>query len=216
MTLRHAFILASLALPPTLAQGHAGAFILAKCRTGNAGTVTIELTVDCGQHPTLTTRQDALEAMRQVLEVDDPPSRIPLHSLAQPVVDAPSSPDPDLPITLDPAELNRGHELVRMRYTWQVGTREVRFAVPTGNPHDVLFWWADAARPAGAPVPWNILIGGDLTPTITLLETHEKPKPGITARLTLAGGLALGVIGALWWRRHRSLPLPPSRGEFGF
>ena len=184
-----------------MAWGHAGAFILAKCRTETTGTVSLELTVDCGQHPTLTDRETAVAAMRQVLAIQSASGAAALDMLAAAVPEFSTVPDPDIPFPADPPEAARPHDLVRLRYAWQPGVPEIRFAVPAGNPHDVLFWLAGGARPAPGPARWRILIAGDVSPPVRVPVPSGIPRLGTGARLALAAAVGLALAGFVWRRR---------------
>ena len=188
-------------LAPAIARGHAGAFILAKCTTRATGEVALELTVDCGQHPTLTDRAAAVAAMRQVLVVHFPSGPVALDILSAAEAEFSTVPDPDIPFSPDPLEASSSHDLARLRYVWHPGVPEIRFAVPSGNPYDVLFWLAGAARPRAAPVPWKILIAGDLSPPIPVPLPPPVARLGTGARWVLAAALGLLLAGAVVWRR---------------
>jgi hypothetical protein len=183
------------------ARGHGGEFILAKCRTDAAGRVSLVLTVDCGQHPVLKDRVAAEVAMREVLRVETPAGPVSLDSLAAAVPEFSATPDPDLPLPPDPVADALPHTLALLRYDWLPGGPELRFSVPAGNPHDVLFWLAGEARPAEGPVPWRILIAGDTSPPVPILSA--PPGRSRVFRLGLAGAMGLLVGGLVWHRRAR-------------
>ena len=188
-------------LAPAMAQGHAGAFILAKCRTGATGEVCLELTVDCGQHPTLTDREAAVGAMRQVLALQSTSGPVALDTRWAAEPEFSTVPDPDIPFPPDPLEAGRTHALATLRYSWRPGVPEIRFSVPVGNPHDVLFWLAGAARPAPGPAPWRILIAGDISPPVPVPLPLPAVRLGTGSRWALAAGLGLLLAAAVRWRR---------------
>ena len=188
-----------------IAMGHAGAFILAKCSTDSAGMVSLELTVDCLQHPTLTDKSEALPTLRGILALHSASGPVALDSLATAVPETSATPDPDIPVSIDPHEAGRPHELMKLRYTWQPGVPEIRFAVPAGNPHDVLFWLAGRARPVTGPVPWQILIAGDISPPVPVPVPRAASRFGTPARWGLALGVCLMLVALVC--RHRAAAL---------
>lgn len=193
-------VLLALLLPIAAAQGHAGSWVLAKCVTGASGNLTLVLTVDYSQHPLLTTRPLAEEALRQVLQWETPAGPVALESVADGALTWETVPDPDLPVPAEPGDETRAHSLAVMRYSWDPGVPEVRFSVPGGNPHDVLFWLAGEARAKGQPALWRLLIAGDLTPPIPI---PPAPRVGLAARGILAAAITLGLVGLVVWRRFR-------------
>lgn len=205
--------LPALWLTPVMAWGHAGAFILAKCSTDSAGTVSLELTVDCLQHPALTEKSEALAALRGVLTLHSPSGPVALGTLATALPETSSTPDPDIPVSIDPPEAGRSHELVKLRYSWQPGVPEIRFSVPVGNPHDVLFWLAGKARPATGPVPWQILIAGDTSPPVPVPVPQPSPHLSTAARWALA--ISIGLLLAETVRRHRAAAVRDLDGNSG-
>lgn len=179
------------------AGAHAGSFILAKAIPDPSGSFTLELTVDYSQHPTLTDRTAAAAALDGVLLVETAGGPKSLQAVANGILTDSTVPDPDLPVSVEPAEALRPHRLLVLRYTWQPDTEEIRFSVPPGNPHDVLFWLAGTARIPGQATLWQVLIAGDRTPVIPV----PRPAPATRWRMVFAG-LLLSVIGAgLWGRR---------------
>ncbi len=195
-----AFLL-GLLLVPGHARGHAGAFILAKCSPDAGGQLSLELSVDYSQHPLLKDRAAAVEAMRQVLRLKTPGGPVALAELAEESLSDAEAPDPELPLPAEPSEAGQGHRLAVLRYRWEPGALEVRFAVPSGNPHDVLFWLGGTARVPGQEVPWRILIAGDETPPVPV--PPRAPAWGAAGRGALAAGIAGGLGLLVWWRRAR-------------
>lgn len=208
---KKALLAAGLALWLWMGQafGHGGEFILAKCHTDAAGRVSLVLTVDCGQHPVLKDRAAAEAAMRDVLRVETPGGPVPLDTLAEAVPEFSAAPDPDLPLPPEPAADTLPHALALLRYEWRPGVAELRFSVPAGNPHDVLFWLAGAARPAEGPVPWRILIAGDISPPVAVPAAPTERGLWLY-RAGLAGGMGLLLGGIVWHRRARLLRERPA------
>ena len=190
-------------LVPTIAWGHSGEFILAKCSTGADGRVSVVLTVDCGQHPVLKDRSAAQAAMRQALQVETDRGPVSLDALAEAAPSFSAIPDPDLPLSADPVGGGLPHVLALLAYSWRPGGPEVSFSVPSGFPHDVLFWLGDGARPATGPVPWRILMAGDLTPGIPVPVIGKHPRPSPMAGGALAAGTGSVLWAGFWWRRYR-------------
>lgn len=188
-------------LVPGFARGHAGAFILAKCSPDAVGQLSLELSVDYSQHPLLKDRAAAVEAMRQVLRLKTPGGAVPLGEVAEGSLFDAAAPDPELPLPAEPSEAGQSHRLAVLRYRWEPGASEVRFAVPSGNPHDVLFWLGGTARVPGQEVPWRILIAGDETPPVPVAP--RPPALGVAGRGVLAAGIAGGLGLVVWWRRAR-------------
>ena len=192
-------------LTPAMAWGHAGDFILAKCRTDTIGTVTLELSVDCLQHPTLTNQPEALAALRGVLALHSPAGLVALDSLAPARSETTATPDPDIPLSSDPGDAKRPHALVKLSYSWQPGVPEIRFAVPVGNAHDVLFWLAGGARPAPGPVQWRILIAGDVSPPVQVPVPSGILRLETGVRIVLAAAVGIALAGFVWWRRRSGI-----------
>lgn len=180
------------------AWAHGGTFILAKCAPQPSGGVVLELTVDYSQHPYLTDRAAALQALTGILQVETAHGPVPLESVSTPTLTESNTPDPDLPLPADPMEAGRIHQLLIQRYQWQPSQPDLRFSVPRGNPHDVLFWLAGTARDPTQPAPWRILISGDQTPPVPL---PPPPLPPKSQRLTILLILLTAIPLALWWRR---------------
>lgn len=170
--------ISGLACPPR-ADAHAGAFILAKCRTGPENQVILTLSVDCGQHPVLTSPDLAREAMRHVLQLEPAAPGDPVRPLSALAVEKQitgSTPDPEIPLPPEPGDETRVHQLEMLEYSWRTDQADLNFSIPDKNPHDVLFWLSGDARPADGPVPWRILIAGDRTPPVPM-------GPGGSARI---------------------------------
>ncbi len=186
---------------PGMARGHAGAFILAKCSPEASGQVSLVLSVDYSQHPLLKDRAAAVAAMGEVLRLVTPAGPVPLGQVAEGELSDADRPDPELPVGVEPGEAGRGHQMAVMQYRWEPGVPELRFSMPTGNPHDVLFWLGGTARVPGEEVGWRILIAGDETPPVRV------PQPpaglGVAGRGALAAGIVGGIGLAVWRRRSR-------------
>lgn len=164
-----AFSLLALAwLSAPTAGAHAGSFILAKCTTHPDGAVSLMLAVDYLQHPSLTTRDAATAALREMVRIESSMGPVPMEDSAAGVLAFESLPDPDIPLPPDPADAGKDHAVAVLRYHWNPQTDSIQFSIPRENPHDVLFWLAGSARPPGAPAPWLMLIGGDVTPPVAL------------------------------------------------
>ena len=197
---------------PATAWSHAGTFILAKCSTDPAGAVSLELTVDCAQHPTLTDRAAAITALRGALMVVSSEGPLAVDSLAMGVAENSTVPDSEIPVSEVAKEEGRSHDFVRMRYSWHPGVPEIRFTVPTGNPHDILFWLSGAARPATGPVPWRILIAGDVSPPVPVPQLLPPQKSTQPMRWAMAALIGLLVAAAVRWRQVREQAVPHRGG----
>ena len=194
---------------PATLWAHASAFVLAKCSPAESGEVSLELTVDYRQHPILTGQEAAVAALREVLQVETPQGPVPLETIVSGTVRFETAMDPDLPLPREPGEAETSHALAVVRYQWTPEVREVKFSVPRGNPHDVLFWLSGKARAPGEPAPWRILIAGDTTPPIPLalpvaVERNLALRWGVAL-----GGMGLPLLAVLLIRRR--LALSPGR-----
>ncbi len=191
---------------PSAVWAHASAFVLAKCSPAESGAVLLELTVDYRQHPILTGQEAAVAALREVLQVETAQGPVPLETVAPGTVRFETTMDPDLPLPQDPGEADTSHTLAVIRYQWTPGAGELKFSVPQGNPHDVLFWLSGTARSPGETVPWRILIAGDTTPPIPL----DRPRAGgrsLAVRWGVAfAGVGLPLLAVLLIRRRLAIP----------
>lgn len=166
----------------------------------------LELTVDYRQHPILTGQEAAVAALREVLQVDTPQGPVPLETVVPGTVCFETTMDPDLPLPRDAGEGETSHALAVVRYQWTPEARELKFSVPRGNPHDVLFWLGGTARVPGEPVPWRVLIAGDTTPPIPL-ALPEVVERSLAVRWGAAlAGIGLPLLVVLLIRRRPALP----------
>ena len=194
---------------PVALWAHASAFVLAKCSPAESGEVSLELTVDYRQHPILTGQEAAVSALREVLQVETPQGPVPLETIVSGTVRFETAMDPDLPLPREAGEAETSHALAVVRYQWNPEAREVKFSVPRGNPHDVLFWLSDQARAPGEPVPWRILIAGDTTPPIPLAFPVAVERNLALRWVVALAGMGLPLLAVLLVRRR--LALSPGR-----
>lgn len=191
---------------PAPLWAHASAFVLAKCSPVESGEVLLELTVDYRQHPILTGQEAAVAALREVLQVETAQGPVPLETVAPGTVRFETTMDPDLPLPQDPGEADTSHALAVIRYQWTPGAGELKFSVPRGNPHDVLFWLSGTARIPGETVPWRILIAGDTTPPIPLALRRTGGR-SLAVRWGVAfAGVGLPLLAVLLIRRRLAIP----------
>lgn len=190
---------------PVALWAHASAFVLAKCSPGASGEVSVELTVDYQQHPILIGQQAAVAALREVLQVETPQGPVPLETVVSGAVRFEKAMDPDLPLPREAGEAETSHALAVVRYQWNPEAREVKFSVPRGNPHDVLFWLSDQARAPGEPVPWRILIAGDTTPPIPLAFPVVVERNLALRWVVALAGMGLPLLAVLLVRRRLAL-----------
>jgi len=190
---------------PVALWAHASAFVLAKCSPGASGEVSVELTVDYQQHPILIGQQAAVAALREVLQVETPQGPVPLETVVSGAVRFEKAMDPDLPLPREAGEAETSHALAVVRYQWNPEAREVKFSVPRGNPHDVLFWLSDQARAPGEPVPWRILIAGDTTPPIPLAFPVAVERNLALRWVVALAGMGLPLLAVLLVRRRLAL-----------
>ena len=191
---------------PVALWAHASAFVLAKCSPAESGAVLLELTVDYRQHPILSGQEPAVAALREVLQVETPQGPVPLETVASGAVRFETTMDPDLPLPREAGEAETSHALAVIRYQWTPEAGELKFSVPRGNPHDVLFWLGGAARVPGEPVPWRVLIAGDTTPPIPLaLPAAVERSLAVRWGVALAG-IGLPLLAVLLIRRRLALP----------
>ncbi len=191
---------------PAALWAHASAFVLAKCSPAESGAVLLELTVDYRQHPILTGQEAAVAALRDVLQVATPQGPVPLETVASGAVRFETTMDPDLPLPRDAGEAETSHALAVIRYQWTPVAGELKFSVPRGNPHDVLFWLGGVGRIPGEPTSWRILIAGDTTPPIPLaLPAAEGRNLAVRWGVALAG-MGLPLLAVLLIRRRLALP----------
>lgn len=190
---------------PAALWAHASAFVLAKCSPAESGEVLLELTVDYRQHPILTGQEAAVAALREVLQVDTPQGPVPLETVVSGTVRFETTMDPDLPLPRDTGEAETSHALAVIRYQWTPNAAELKFSVPRGNPHDVLFWLGGTARVPGEPVPWRVLIAGDTTPPIPLALPRAVGR-SLAVRWGVAlAGMGLPLLAVLLIRRRLDL-----------
>ncbi|MDB6116248.1 MAG: hypothetical protein JWO08_29 [Verrucomicrobiaceae bacterium] len=165
---------------PALAQGHGMELMQARMDWQDDGSLRLEITADYGGNPMLNSEAEARDALQDILRIDIDGTEHKLKDLAPLNVERRDQFDRTSPMPPPPETAGTKHELVTALWQWQPTGRRVRFTVPKGSVHDVLFW-----RHEGAVSPqWRVLITGDSTPTMQV--------PG--GRSSMMGAVAFGVL----------------------
>lgn len=165
---------------PLLAYGHGIELMQARMDWQDDGSLRLEITADYGGNPMLNSEAEARDALQDILRIDIDGTEHKLKDLAPLILERRDQFDSTSPMP-PPAEVaGTKHELITSLWQWQPTGRRVRFRVPKGSIHDVLFW-----RHEGAVSPqWCVLITGDSTPTMQV--------PG--GRSSTMGALIIGVL----------------------
>jgi hypothetical protein len=184
-------------IAPSRAEAHGAEYLGAKLRVLPDGGITLEVTADYGENPMLSSREEALIAVKDLLEIELEDGFVPWSKLAELKWEDRSQPDRSSPLPTDAVE--KPHQLVTAIWAWQPppGMKKVRFHVPKGVVQDTIFWLAEPGVDR-TKQRWCMLLGGDSTPEIPLPERKRNRWP-----------VLIGVIFAFCWtfwmvRRYRS------------
>lgn len=208
----------------SVASGHGGAYVQARCSQQPDERILLQVTVDYGLHPYLRDPEAARQAVQEALLLITKEGPVSLGEVTTASLSFEGTPAADLPLPPDPLEEGKPHRLAVARYSWKPAEGPLQFQVPAIFAHDVLFWMeagfgSDGGHShAPGPVQWQILLPGEKTPVLPapgpkVPETQapqEVPAPkGRNAFPTMAwiwslvGAFLAGVALCVAWPRIR-------------
>ncbi len=187
---------------PLLAYGHGMELMQARMDWQDNGSLRLEITADYGGNPMLNSEAEARDALQDILRIDVDGTEHKLKELAPLKLNRRDQFDPTSPMPPPPEAAGTKHQLLTAVWQWQPPAGwSVRFKVPKGSIHDVLFW-----RHEGADLPqWRVLISGDSTPAMQAPQAVDHSL--MAARV---GGVSIIVILLALVRIRRKSACPPA------
>ncbi len=158
---------------PKQARGHGAEFLLAKLSFDAERRVTLEMTADYGDNPMIPDEAEARAALGDLLRVEIEGGWRRLDALAPLRVEARSQLDLTSPMPYSEEANKTSHRLLVATWQWLPTGASVRFQVPKGSKHDVLFWKASEPGHGEEAKPWKLLIAEDMTPEIEVPRRDE-------------------------------------------
>lgn len=207
---RFIFAMGGAALAPLFASAHGTEFLLGKL-TLSPGEVRLELTADCDGNPMIADRKEAAAILPAALQMRTGGEARSLEAYAPVRLEKRTKFDESAPMPPGTFDNTIDHQLLTAVWQWKAGEGPVQFTVPKASKHDVLLWMVDEANP-GAETRWMVMLGGDVTPPITLTQ----PKPPVLLainRQTATSTVAVGVITLFGIVLYRRRARPASRTE---
>lgn len=193
---------AAIALPLSVCA-HGSEFLLAKVQLMKDTSLLVEVTADYGENPMLSTEDEARAALKDVLNVRVGEQSHALNEAVPVRFEKRSKQDPSAPLPPDPLVENKPHQLLTATWRWKPQDDAIAFEVPKGTPHTLIMWVTDEQQPDVKP-KWQMLIGGDVSPPISL-PRNPWTVDGLT--LVLIGAL-LTLAVFVWAKRTRSSKAP--------
>ncbi len=191
-------------LLPLPAYGHGMELMEARLRLDTPGEVGLEITADYGGNLMLNGEEDARAALQDILRIESSGQEYKLADLAPLRLERRDHFDSTSPMPVPNEAPGTKHELVTALWSWRPTSETVRFTVPQGCIHDVLFWKHDPK----APPRWNVLISGDYSPEIHVPRASFSPS---MMGLGILGVLLLAAIGFRFFLRPQTpSPAPTS------
>jgi hypothetical protein len=175
---------------PMQAVGHGAEFLLAKLSFDEECRATLEMTADYGDNPMIAGQDEARAALADMLRVEVGGVWQRLSEVSPVSVELRSQLDLSSPMPYAADANNTPHELLVARWQWLPTSASVRFKVPKGGKHDVLFWRAKELGNA-EPKQWNLLIAEDVTPSI---EVPKRSSMMMWIAVELSGVLVFGLV----------------------
>jgi len=189
---------------PLLASGHGMELMQARLQFDSAGIAHLEMTADYAGNPMINSEDEARTALQDLLRIEVSGHQHKLSDLAPLRLEKRDQFDPASPLPLTDEAAGVKHQLLTAIWQWRPTDNQLRFTVPQGCIHDVLFW----KQEPGTKPQWRVLITGDFTPVIA------APRPPISAMmigLMILGVLVPVAIGrSAFLFRKSTCPLPPS------
>jgi hypothetical protein len=175
---------------PLLAFGHGSEFLDAKFFFDERGKANLEITADYAGNPMITSEAEACTALADALRVSFDGHDHQLADLAPLKIEPRAKPDPESPTPRGPEDASTPHQLLTAVWQWEPFAETMRFFVPMGSQHTVLFWMRE---PDVHPPRWSMLIAADRTP---LIQVPQQPQQRWWLALIT---IPIGVL--VWWRR---------------
>lgn len=157
---------AAIALPLSVVA-HGSEFLLAKVEMMKDTSLLVEVTADYGENPMLSTEQEARDALKDTLNLRIGDQSLPLNSVVPVRFEKRTQQDPTAPLPSDPLAENKPHQLLTASWRWKPSEESIAFELPQGRPHTMIMWVADEKQPEAMP-KWRMLIGGDVSPPISI------------------------------------------------
>lgn len=200
-------------LAPPFAFSHSGELLLARFIQNAGPEVTLEITADLAANPHFQhSTPSPLEQLGKVLRVRLPSGRSwDIGELGSPKTSIRDGFQFPAPIPLQHAEGEKAPELFTASWTWRPSETPLRFEIPQGNPHTVVFWSVHPGAPSTAFPDWRMLLAGDIGPKVELRVPPQPLQWTPKARIAL-GFAALGLLGngAYLLQRLRALKKSPT------
>lgn len=189
---------------PLPAAAHSGDLLLARLVLRQAPEVTLEVTADLAGNPWLKDSPNVANALGEALRVLLPNGRgWTLSQLGKPEVSLHATFPHPAPLPLAHAAGEAAPEWFTASWTWRPSASPLRFEVPEGSSHTVLFW--NVAPGSAEPAPgWRMLLSSDRTPPVPL-AVAPAPLRWNPAAVAAMGVAAAGLLlqGFLLWNRVR-------------
>ena len=167
---------------PLLAYGHGSELTQVRLLVDEAGAINLEMTADYGDNPMLNGKDDANRVLHDLVRIEAGGQEHKLVDLAPLQFEERDQLDPTSPMPLPPDATATSHQLLTAIWRWLPNAGTLRFTVPKGSMHDVLFW----KQEPGTEPKWCVLLNGDFTPAITIPQKSHLPS--------LIGFAVLGVL----------------------
>jgi len=185
---------------PTFAGAHGSEFLLAKVAFPQRGMVEVEITADYGGgNPMIETEEEAASAIANMLQVHKGPALVPLASFGAVRWEKREQFDPTSPYAALSGKEEGPHRLLTGIWSWKSADVPLIFAVPNGNPQNVVLWTA-GPQSAQQNSKWLYLIAGDFSPPIAIPGNRFEEGGKIAGAVVIS---LCVLTGAIAWRRNR-------------
>lgn len=199
------------------AFAHSSDFVFARWNQDSVhGLIELSLSIQISNNPNIENREQAVQVLSSLMQVspgsDD--GFVPLSAVAKADFEDGVSFPQDSPVPIGGAGLEalesgvvdeegaEKHEVLTLKWKWQApaGQKQMAFFLPMDSQQTVVFWWANAV---GGEAPWQIMLGGDESFPLVVMEVGGRGGMGGLVRRVLPGLLGVLVIACYLLIRRR-------------
>lgn len=185
-------------LAPLFVCAHGTEFIMARMHLIEAQSlIELRLGIDYLGNPMIADEAAARVALQEALHVRHGEKTTLFTDLAPLTLESSSSWEDTMPDSLQPPDDGQPHQIMIGTWRWKADAAKISLTVAKDNRNDVLLW----RQPTQGELQSILLLGGDVSPVLTLSSPAAKASPHWPA----LGASTIVCLLALFRRRIFSL-----------